>query len=280
MRDGDTAIIGMECFSISAEKREGRLLLSGMVPAAGRGYLDFWKPRRLPADPEYALSALCDGWTAIAGPFHAAGEPAGTFDLSLLVGGWQPGAMLVRDGLFSSVVVGGHRHDLEVHSVAAVEVLLKTGDILASDCAGEATKGRWAALKAETRLTPFPSLNAEMESDPADHAADTAWYALQVGQNPETYRQAAVWLHARQVLFGYLGEGQSMPAGEWNPEHVPEGLPSAQAIQDLASRAARATGESDEDFARSALFTRNMDARQKVIYARWYGARPRAAQPS
>lgn len=277
--EGETVVIGMEVFSISVKRKDGNLFLSGMVPDRRGGFVDFWSPRKAMVDPGNALATLINCWSRVAGPFCEDGDENGSFDLASLLIEPAGSVPLVRSDVFSTITVGAAQHALEEHSVVAVEVLIGLGDLLAEEISDEDLRVRWRSVREKTDLLAFEaSVDMESRRDCLDEESE--WYASHLGVDPAAYRSAARWLHARQTLFGVEGEGSDIPASEWQPMHIPDGMPPESEIDALVARAAAAIEESVDEFGRSALYSRNCDARQIAVYRRWYGSVDKAKASS
>lgn len=272
VKEGEKAVIGMPCFSLAIERRDGKLFLSGMVPDGRGGFAAFWPGHTGAAvEPDAALAVLARAWPVVAGPFTEGGEPEGRFNLSSLVAGDMPEVVIDRKGVFSSVEADGRRSDLDTHSVVAVEVLMRLGEILASETADEALKAKWTAAVSRTLLTPFlTQIDFDRHVD-GEEDRETEWHASQLGQSLGDYSLAARWLQARQLLYAVKGEGSDVPCDEWKASVLPEGLPGEAEVDALVARAAAAFGTSAEELARDAVYLRNSDARQMLVYSRWYG---------
>jgi len=264
---GPLAVIGMECFSLSLRRTDGALSLDG-VAEDGSGFASFWEPARLPIEPSAAIAALASSWPEIAGPFHPAGTDRGAFDLSSLVGR-RGEAVLEREGTEAVLKTGGKSIELGRHSVVAVEVLLKLGNLLAKEAGAEHAR-RWREASEGTDLFPFPALSNELEPEPGSSGDELAWHAARLGCDPLAFRLAAIWLHARQVLFGVFGEGCDVPHGDWSPASLPPGLPGEEEVMAMAQRAAAALGKDVAEVVETAVVSRNADARQLTVYRRWY----------
>lgn len=270
--EGETCVLGLPQFSLGIIREKSLLTISGSASDDKdyRRRLNFWGRGHQLMDTDAALSALVSSWREIAGPFHEAGTPSGSFDLSAFVEDPFPPVTLSRNGVFCQVDDGNVRVDLGGHSVVAVEVLLRLGQILAEASRDAGLKKAWSECRRGTDLLPFET-NVGFEHRPeGEIEEETEWYARKFGQSPADYARAAEWLMARQWLFGILKEGEDIPCEVWKPDTLPEGLPDQDVVDALVRRAAEAEGVDAREFALQAVHDRNIQARQIEVYRRWY----------
>ncbi|RWL22512.1 MAG: hypothetical protein EOR63_32255 [Mesorhizobium sp.] len=270
--EGKVALIGLQFFSISLTRQGSRVSIIGMAAQEPNPSVFLWGKDRKEVEIDEALSALITSWPEIAGPFSENGTPAGSFDLSRLVDASLPPVILVREGVFSAVEIDGEWIELEGHSVVAVEVLLRLGEILSGMSDDQALKQAWRECRNATDLLPFDT-NIEFEFRPeGEMEEETEWYARKFGLAADDYARAAEWLTARQRLYGIKGEGNDIPYTEWSPSSLPEGLPDRETVKALVKRAAEAEGVEAEELSLDAIHDRNMEARQIAVYRKWYPA--------
>lgn len=270
--EGETCVIGLPDFSLALIREGSLLTLNGTAEDDGkaRRRLNFWGHGYHLMDIDAALSALVVSWREIAGPFHEAGTPSGSFDLSALVEDPFPPVTLVRDGVFCRIDDGNVRVGLGGHSVVVVEVLLRLGQILAEASRDADLKKAWSECRRGTDLLPFETSVGFEYRPEGEMEEETEWYARKFGQSPADYARAAEWLTARQRLYGFLGEGKDIPYKVWKPDALPKGLPGREAVDELVRRAAEAEGIAPDELSRQAVHDRNIEARQIAVYRRWY----------
>jgi len=270
--ESETCVVGLPQFSLALIREKSVLTVNGSAEddRNSRRKMNFWGHGYHIVDVEAALSALTVSWRDIAGPFHENGTPAGSFDLSSLVEDPFPPVMLTRDGAYCRIDDGHVEVDLGGHSVVAVEVLLRFGEILAEASKDADLKAAWRECRRGTDLLPFET-NVGFEYRPeGEMKEETEWYARKFGQSPEDYVRTAEWLTARQRLYGILGEGEDIPYQAWKPDALPEGLPGRDEVDALVRRAAEAEGIDPAELALQAVHDRNLEARQIAVYRRWY----------
>jgi hypothetical protein len=221
-----------------------------------------WPRRGALVEPGDLLSRICAAWPTLARA-RLRGEPDP-----------QPAAPADPDGLpleFAAVPeegirleAGGRVRRFGAEGVLVLEVLSGLADLLADRLGeGDATSARWAALRALTDLPPM-EIEGDGEGARDPFPQQTAWYAGHLGLDVGPYSLAAVSVHARQVLHGYLGVPEP-DAGEWEPDHLPGDL-DPESVMGLARRAAAEQGEELPRFLKDAVAVRNIDARQRILY--------------
>lgn len=263
-------VIGLSLFSLAVVRNGSHLSLNGYAREEDGAPLKFWGREHHAVDIDKALSTLIASWKEIAGPFHEDGTASGSFDLSSLISTPFPPLTLNRNDTFIHIDGKHARIDLEQHSVIAVEVLLRIGEILTSMSQDTELNRAWSECRRKTDLLPFET-NVGFEFRPeGEMEEETAWYAGKFEQTPEDYKRAALWLTARQRLFGILKEGEDLPYQIWKPTSLPEGLPNHDTVDVLVHRAAKAEGVDVTEFSREAIHARNLEARQIAVYRRWY----------
>jgi hypothetical protein len=218
------------------------------------------------------LERLAGAWPAIAlgyAPQAAAGGASAVVDLA---GPGLPRMELEVRGADIEVRSRCGASSPGSESVIVVETLMALGDVLAAglDRAGPSPEpAAWRAVRGLADLLPA-ALDIRPEADgdawQARRAAEeAAYYARRLGVDQATYALEATWLDARR-LMALRGSGEEPGFDEYDPARRCEGLPPADEVARLAA-AACLPGSTPEDLALEALASRNLHARQVVLFA-------------
>jgi hypothetical protein len=223
----------------------------------------------VPASAEKTLAALCDNWEAISGPYSGLDAADASFDFNELVTDCPVSGILHRHG--AEIRFEGEFGEArpESDSPIVIEVLLAVGNDLAHDTLPELA-GRWRALAAETQLPP--AIEEDYDNDaPSRHDAETAFYAKALGHDLDQYRRAAMWLHARQLAFAVRAPGYSEPTREEiDVLTIPDSTPSEPEIDAIYALSIEKIGSSLDEEKQNAVHSRNIDARQQVVFRRFF----------
>lgn len=271
MQDFDY-IIGTMPFSVRAQRKDGKLRFGITVECSRGVWTEVFGEKLVDVDRDTLLSALVSFWPKIAGPY--AGFPGAKFqmDLSMLAGYLPEGKVhYVRDGYEVSFPFTNHSKELGSESVIPVEVLLALGNLIASD-APPHLKALWNRASSQTELPPFSLSRWEDMGQPGDDAEnETDWYARALGQDGETYRRAANWLHARQLAFAIGHPDHTEPtAAEYDVRTVPDHLPSDSDIDAIYALSASKLDSTVDDLRKQAIAQRNIDARNVRVFRRFF----------
>lgn len=224
-----------------------------------------------PIEPADLLDWLCDVFVPFAAPFSNGDVEETQIDFR----GWGIPLSLRRVGLRVEVLPAELPAQVEEReSVLVVETLLTLGEICLSLGACGSPAERWSSIKASCLLFAAAPDGDEagwsLGWDLAEITREAGWAAGQLGQALEDYVAAAEWLTSRQRLFA-VGKLAGEPAvEEWSVMSIPD-LPSREAIARMVEEAAAAFDETLETLRCEALATRNVDARQVLVFERFYG---------
>lgn len=252
--DGDKVSV-----AVSAVPQEPRHF--ERVPFVGRSPLG--------GTPREVLGKICDAFPSLAGRFAGDSSEEGEFDLGMLAG--RPGPMLRRRGLFIRVEApSGEEMAFRSESVIVIEVIMALASELASMVKDDPVAGRWSDILGRCELISFPSDDWDSPNDMEQVMVEARWYSDKLGQSLDYYRDAAVWLHARQHLSAFEHVNVEPSGREYRVDFVLD-LPDSEEIAALVRRVCDITERSADDFIGDAIHSRNVEARQEVIYRRWYG---------
>lgn len=272
MQDFDY-VIGTHPFSVRAQRKDGKLRLGMTVERTRGDWTEVFSEKLVDIDRDTLLSALISFWPKVAGPY--AGFPATKFliDLSLLAGFLPQGKVhFLRDGFEVSFSFVSHSVELGSESVIPVEVLLGLGNLLATD-APPHLRTLWKRASAQTQLPPFSLSRWEDMSQPQeDEANETEWYARALGQDVDTYRRVANWLHARQLAFavGHPDHTEEPTQAEYDVRNVPENLMDDADIDAIYALSAPKLGHTIDELRRQAVAQRNVFARNVTVFRRFF----------
>lgn len=264
---------GAPIFSVSLSVSGEDMRLSvGAVPHVPKHLesLKLLRETRIEGSPSEALSKICDGFLSLAGRFAGDDSDEGEFALKMLVAEDAP--ILRRKGIFIRIVdKSGQELAFRSESVIILEVIMALADQLASMANDVFVVARWAEIRSRCELFPFPRNNwGEDTNDNETTFAEGRWYASKLGQSYEYYRGAAVWLRARQHLFSFELVNVEPSAREYRVDFLLD-LPEEDELMALVTEVCALSGAARQDFIADALNARNIDARQEVVYRRWYG---------
>jgi hypothetical protein len=271
MEDFDYTI-GTHPFDVRIRRVEGKTSFGITVERLRGEWIAVFESKTVEVERDALLSSLISFWPKIAGPY--AGFPGTKFvmDLSMLAGYLPDGKIhFTRDGYEVSFQFINHRVELGSESVIPVEIFLALGNLLATDAPSH-LRDMWKRASSQTSLPPFPLERIEdMEQPDWDKASETEWYARAVGQDVETYKRVANWLHARQLAFavGHPNYTEPTPA-EYDVLHVPEVLLSDAEIDDIYALSAPKLGFTLDEVHRDAIAGRNTDARDVAVFRRFF----------
>lgn len=268
-----TVHFGAPIFSASLTKDGGKLFLSmGAIPHVPRHLesVSILRKAEIMMSPDAALMMICERFPSLAGRFAGDRSEVGEFDVGVLVG--IPAPVLRRDGLFIRVVDNEQRElAFRSESVIVLEVIIALADELAAMSPGGDGASRWLEIKKRCELFPFPRDRwGEKDVGAEESVPEARWYAEKLEQSFEYYRSAAIWLSARQQLHGLEHLAVEPSQREWRVDMVLD-VPDEAELLSLTDRVCRLTGRSPCEFIDDALASRNVDARQEVVYRRWYG---------
>lgn len=224
---------------------------------------------------EEGLVFLAAHWPSIAGVFGDYGIDEAEIDLSgIAISAINP-VTFIRRGVFIGFEQAKPRTDLESHSVVVVECLLKLGDVLAQNVQNSTVLAAWDKAKSRTHLFPFAIDTFGMDEALAKEqiTAEARWLAQQMGETFEQYALLAKWVEATSDLSAVDPAIKQPDVAQ--RQILKASLPDETTVKDLVSRAAavalpqlsKTIGEYELD----ALSMANSQARQHVVYGRWYG---------
>lgn len=253
---------GLPNFSVGAAPHEGGWVLRARTrDAAVRSDL---------VDPSAVLAWLADGFERFSGPFSGGDE--GSADLDFRA--WGMPLVLRRDGLRIDLLVEGRSPQVETReSVLVVESVLTLGEILVRIGADAASSELWRRASESCLLFAAAPEDGSFSSDPAETERLARWSAAGLGHRYEDYLLAAEWLTARQRLFAVKALESEPSPREWMAAWMPD-VPAAEVVAEMVERAAAAFGETPADLREEALSMRNIDARQLLVFRRFYGPIP------
>jgi hypothetical protein len=220
-----------------------------------------------PIRSEEVLDWLCEVFPRFSGPFSEIEVEECEVDFHR----WGMPLALRRHGLRIDVLVEGHPAQIErVESVLIVEALLTLGEIMVVIGVGSDATARWETVKDSCLLFAAPPEDGTFDVSSEELDRQARWSAKGLGHSIEDYVLAAQWLTSRQRLFA-VGQLDNEPSpDEWAVRTIPA-LPSPEVIKDMLEKAAAAFDETVEDVCEEALALRNMDARQVLVFRRFYG---------
>jgi hypothetical protein len=224
-------------------------------------------------DPTHALQFLCDHWLEIAGPFVQGGTETAKLDLSGLFATPPRPVIMSRTGLFIGFDFNPLVTDMSSSSVIVIECLLQLGDLLADIVKTGTAVHAWRQFRAVTDLAPF---GAEIEFGRYELNEEINYYSKHLGLSQDDYVRWAVWVHANHLLWAYRDSEAKLRPEPLDtflaaPTELPSDLPLKADVDALVAAAAEEAGCSAERIVEDALHSRNSDARQIVVYRRWYG---------
>lgn len=218
-------------------------------------------------DPDAVLNWLCDVFGGFSGPFS--GSSVEEFELDFRR--WGMPVLVRRAGLRVDIEIEGRRPRCMLReSVLVVEAVLTLGEALVAAGAGTEAAGRWSDVKDSCLLYAYAPEDGSFEEVPGEVEAVGRWSSEGLGQDFAYYKQAAEWLTARQRLYAAGLVAAEPSPDEWNVEAALV-LPDASVVDRMLDEAALATDEDVRSLRREALSTRNFDARQVLVFRRWYG---------
>jgi hypothetical protein len=220
-----------------------------------------------PVRPEEVLEWLCDVFPQFSGPFSEIEVEECEIDFRR----WGMPLALHRRGLRIDILVEGHPLQVErVESVLVVEALLTLGEIMVAIGVGSDAAARWGKVKDSCLLFASAPEDGSFAFSLEEMDRQASWAAKGLGHSLEDYVLAAEWLTARQRLFA-VGQLDREPSpDEWAVRTIPA-LPAPEVVREMLEKAAAAFDETVEDVRSEALAMRNMDARQVLVFRRFYG---------
>lgn len=250
---------GLPNFSVGAAPHEGGWILRVRTrDAAVRSDL---------VDPSLVLSWLAKGFERFSGPFSGVEADPAALDFRR----WGMPLVVRRDGLRIDLLVDGRPPQVETReSVLVVESVLTLGTILMEIGADVTSAEMWRKATVSCLLFAAAPEDGSFSSDPVETERLARWSAAGLGHRYEDYLLAAEWLTARQRLFAVKALEAEPSPQEWSAERIPE-LPEAEVVAEMVEKAAAAFDESPADLREEALAMRNIDARQLLVFRRFYG---------
>jgi hypothetical protein len=178
---------------------------------------------------------------------------------------------LHRRGLKIELLVEGRPPQIEyVESVLIVEAILTLGEIMIALGGDPSAAARWAEVKDSCFLFASSPEDGSFDVSLDEMDRQAIWSAKGLGHSHEDYVMAAEWLTSRQRLFA-VGQLDCEPSpDEWAVRKIPT-LPEPHVIREMVEKAAAAFDETADDVRKEALALRNMDARQTLVFRRFYG---------
>lgn len=236
------------------------------------GMHKLWGDQSHDLDVEHALRFLIVHWLDIAGPFSRGGSQKAEIDLSHLFSQRLPPVRMKRDGIYVGFDFMHLKSDLNSHSVIVIECLLQLGDLLASIVDSAALRSEWRDRRLNTDLLPF---GVEVEFGKYEQDGAVSYYARHLGHSPEEYVRWAVWDYARRLVWADSDVASRGPEPIetffTEPAVLPFNLPSQFELDRLVEQASEMSGICLQKLVEDAIENRNCDARQIVVYRRWYG---------
>ena len=245
-----------------------------------------WPERPETVSAETLLALLAERWTDIGQGYLADSAPSHPVevDFSAPFGAVVPPFKLTINGReITSYGLDG-RLDHGVESLVVVETLAALGDRLASGLEGSDTHSKsavlWRRVRPLVNVLTTPVHEFERGFDDGDGPSmkeETAFWAENVGQSPQDFRRAALWLQARQWLHA-VGNGDEPKPAEWDSRVLPKGLPDESSVAALVDEAiaqcTHAGMKGADQLELEALTIRFIDVRHRVFYAKDEPASP------
>lgn len=242
---------------------------SGRVRAVvGRSWPEYGEVVSAPG----LLGFLARHWTLVGRHYNSLPDEPSPVELDLRHGLGRPDLPFVGLRVGTPEIFlgfGGKWQGHGTESLMVVESLMALGDTLAASLPGTPEAAAWAGTRDAVRVFPAPVSKPGVEFGERDRAAEVAFYAGLLGQDPADFRRAAIWVR----VLGLRGE-QGLWERGWGDLSLPSPLPPEEEVMAAWGAEVARYGEALSPDGEPEVSERCMAVRAALFYRTWPGKAP------